>query len=179
MEESTNSLTNLEIRNISLLLGLVAGVLGILYFFSLYFTDVFLFDISFRLDFWITIPMIIVGLVYIRRSQGSLRAWQGFLSGFYIVAACASLTALFYYVFLSFIDVDFLAESWNVKLETIDRVRNEIDNPKRVEELNVIYENTLKASKESIPLDLVWDKSFWHYLVGIIITFFSSILLRK
>ena len=70
-------------------------------------------------------------------------------------------------------------ESWDARLATIQKVISESTDEKRILELQKVYDTTLAASKDSIPLDFVIDKMFWHYLVGLVVTFFSSILLRK
>lgn len=170
---------NKELRNLGLIFGAVAGGLTIAYFFVLYFTGVMLFDDGYKLDFWVTIPMVIVAIVYVRRVQNSLRVWQGIIIGFYIVIACSSISALFYYGFLNLVDTDFMLKSWEHRLGLIQQSINNATEEKALSYFKEVYSQTKEISKDSTSYDVAMDKIFWHYFVGLLITFFTSVVLRK
>lgn len=180
MEQVVKSSNNKEIRKLGLQLGSIAGILTILYFLVLYFSGVKLFDdFSYKLDFWVTIPMIVVGIVYLRKLKKSLRIWEGLLLAFWIIIACSSLAALFSYAFLTFIEPEFIAESVKSRLAIIEITQSKITNPKRVEELKLIADNTAKYGESITPYSFAMDKIIWPYIIGSVVAFISSVLLRK
>jgi len=172
-------LENKEIRNLGLLFGAVAGVLTVVYFLFLYFTDVMLFDDAYKADFWVTIPMIVMAIVYLRKVQNSLRVWQGLIMGLYIIIACSSISALFYYGFLNFIDVDFMSDSWDHRLALIQQSIDKATDEKALTYFKDVYEKTVEFRKTSSTYDVAMDKIFWHYFVGLIVTFITSVIARK
>ena len=176
---NTKSLENKQIRNLGLILGSVSGGSAVVYFLILYFTGAKLYDPFYKFDFWVTVPLIIVSIFYIRKAQNSLRVWQGLLLGFYIVAICSSVSALFNYVFLTFIDVDFMAESLADRLALIQTFIDKYEDPEAIKHYKEIYDNTVLMGESAIPLDIAKDKIIWHYIVGLIVTFITSVLLRK
>ena len=136
-------------------------------------------DASYKLDFWVTIPMIIVGLVYFRKLKQNLRIWEGLLLAFWIIIACSSVAALFSYAFLTFIESDFIAVSTESRLAIIEIIKTKVTDPARIEELNTVSENTAKYAVSITPYSFAMDKIIWHYIIGSIVAFISSVLLRK
>jgi hypothetical protein len=173
-----------DIRNLGLKLGALAGGLALVYFLILYFSGATLLDPFYKFDFWVTIPFIIVGLIFIRKSEDSLRIWQGLVLGFYITIVCAAIISIFYYIFLMYIDVNFIAEGEQARL---DLIQSFIDKYQKINQLDAVkhYQEIYEGNKKLIdqklnsPLSFAKDKIFWHYLIGGVITFISSILFRK
>lgn len=170
---------NKELRNLGLLFGAVAGGLTVAYFFTLYFSGLMLFDDAYKLDFWVTVPMVVMAVVYVRKVQNELRMWQGLLIGFYIVIACSTISALFYYIFVGFIDTDFMQLSWEHRLGLIKSSLDGATSQKAIARFTEVYDITKEISKTSGAYDVAIDKIIWHYFVGLLITFFTSLILRK
>ncbi len=173
-----------EIRNLGLKLGACAGSIAIVYFFALYLTGAKLLDPFFKFDLWITLPFILVGLVYVRKAANRLKIWQGLVLGFYITIACAAIISIFYYVFLMYVDTDFIQQGEQARLlliqSFIDKYQKMADI-KSVEYYSDIYKTTkqLVESKKNTPLTFAQDKLFWQYLTGGVFTLITSILFRK
>lgn len=167
------------IRNIGLKLGSLAGTLIVVYFFVLYFSGISLFDPYYKADFWVTIPMISLGIWYIRKFNDTLRIWQGLIFGFYVFIVCASIGALFYYIFLTFIDPDFMVNSFNLRLNELEVAKDAAQNPEQVKYLEEAIVEIGRIRDEATPFDIAMDKILIHYIIGLIVTLVTSILFRK
>ena len=160
-------------------MGLLAAGLVIVYFFTLYFSGAMLFDPFYKFDFWVTIPFIVVGTIYLRKYQGELRFWQGLILGFYITIVCAGVISLFYYMFLSFAETSFIAESLLHRLGLIQELIDKTTDLDSVVRLKDILEQTKVMGENTTPLDVSLDKILYHYIIGAIVTVIISILARK
>lgn len=171
------------IRNLGLKLGAVAGVLGIAYFFALYLSGAMLFDPFYKFDFWVCIPFIIGGLLMVRKSSDSLRIWQGFVLGFYVMIMSAAVISTFYYIFLFYIQPDFIKLSFEARLDLLNDLLLKFqleNNEERIKFLTDAIEGNKKIGQKGMtPFDFALDKIFWQYLIGGIVTFIGSILFRK
>lgn len=168
-----------EIRNLGILLGAVTAGLVIIYFFALYFSGAMLFDPFYKFDFWVTIPFIIAGIIYLRKYQRSLRAWQGLVLGFYITIVCAGIISLFYYLFLTVIETNFITESLTYRIGVIEAYKVKAIDPEGIKHYEGIIEQTKLMGENTTPLDVSLDKIVYHYIVGAIVTVVTSILARK
>lgn len=162
-------------------LGAIAGAFSVLYFMVLYWSGTMLFDSFYKLDFWVTIPMIILGIYFVRRTNDSLRVWQGLICGFWVVITCTAVSAIFTYLFLTFIKPDFMADSYQYRIDAIQNVidQSALTDTLRITKLTEIKQNTEEYAAKSVPSDVAMDKIVLFYICGVIVTFISSFLFRK
>jgi Protein of unknown function (DUF4199) len=178
-----STLSNKVIRNIGIQLGVVAGVLSIAYFFSLYLTKAYLFDAFYKFDFWITVPFIIMGIIALRKSADKVTIGNGLVMGFYTVIVCASVVALFYYIFLTYLDTDFIKESEQYRLGLLTNKIKEVRQGTDKEYLGQLTDQ-LKATHQMIkkgntPWGMATDRIITNYFIGGLFTLILAILLRK
>lgn len=125
--------------------------------------------------------MIILGIYFVRRTNDSLRVWQGLICGFWVVITCTAISALFSYVFLAFLEPDFMAESFRYRIEAIQGVIDQSapTDTLRITQLTQIKQNTQQFAAKSKPSDVAMDKVMLFYVCGLVVTFISSFLFRK
>jgi hypothetical protein len=183
LKEHMRTLSNKTLRELGLQLGLMAGVMAVAYFFALYLTGAYLFDAFYKFDFWITIPFIVLGIISLRKSADEVKVKHGLIMGLYTVIVCASIIALFYFIFLSYIKPNFIAESLDYRVVLMKNKLSEaikIKDLTYVKQLNYQLDITLKEQQKGLkPFDMALDRILTNYIVGGIFTLVSAILFRK
>jgi hypothetical protein len=181
--EQMRILQTKTVRDLGLQLGLMAGVLAILYFLILYFTGAYLFDPFFNFDFWITIPFILIGIIALRKSADEVKVKHGLILGFYTVIVCASIVGLFYYVFLMYVNPKFIEQSFVQRIELFTNLMTKAVKSGDSDYLKQLKDQmsvTLKLQKEGITaLKIAIDRILRNYLIGGIFTLATAILFRK
>lgn len=171
------------IRNLGLSLGATAGAFGVIYFLVLFFTGAMLFDPFYKFDFWVCIPFILIGIIILRKSYTKVKVWQGLVLGFYTTILSAAVIAVFYYIFLMYLEPEFIQKSANARLDLINKLILKFQtegNQLKVDELKEVFKgNKVLAEKGQEPIDFALDKIIWQYLVGGLSTLIAAILLRK
>lgn len=167
---------------LSLKTGLISGILAIIMFLTFYSLNVYLFDVTFQLDFWVPLPFVIIGSWYYRKLQGNeLRFWQGFVIGYITCMLTAFISALFAYIFLAHIDPDFLEQSRASAINYFKTNKQQIiefldgDEASYQDNLTQFIDSVAEASPWSIALDkLIRFAGF-----GLFYSFIVSLILRK
>lgn len=167
---------------LSLKTGLISGALAIVMFLTFYFIDVHLFEVTFQLDFWVPLPFVALGAWYFRKLQGNeLRFWQGFVIGYITSFMTAILSASFAYVFLEYIDPEFLQASKEASIAYFETNKLQIiDFLEGDEEAYIENLNNFKAHiKDASPGTVAMDKFIRFSGFGLFYAFIVSLILRK
>lgn len=160
--------------------GLVAGVMGIVLFLSLYWMKIGILDGVFRLDFMTPLPFLVFSLYFFRKKWDELRIWQGLILGAVTVAVSAGIYIFFTGVFLAYIDTDFLTYSKNIRFAEIEALNVKMMNSEQYkEEFVEVYPDLIKVVKDVTIGSLLVSKLIWHFGAGAIYSIFMSLLFRK
>lgn len=160
--------------------GIVGAILAIAMFLTLYVSGIFLFDLAFRLDVWITLPFIGVSLWYFRKvTGGQLRFWQGLLLGFFVNWVFLIVYGIFIAIFLEVISPDFLEQSTTQVIEAAKSQEEIIrkNDPEFDYEAELL--SLIKHTKNVTTWSHIADKFIWFSILGTIFTFLLSVILRK
>lgn len=167
-------------KNAVLLPGTVGAVLAIAMFLTLYFSGIYLFDLAFRLDVWITLPFIGISIWYFRKvTGGQLHFWQGLVLGFFVNWVFLIVYSTFVIVFLEVLAPDFLDQSIT---QVINAARSQ-EEMIRQSDPKFDYETELSSlihhAKNVTTWSHIADKFIWFSILGTIFTFLLSVILRK
>ena len=166
-----------KLRNTILKFGLTGGVVIIGLFMVTYFLDDDPIDTTRNFDI-LAIPVVVFFAIKEFKdyhNNKTLQFWQGMSIGMGVFTLIGILTSLFVFGFIEFIDPDILQGYINAKVEfLISKKDGVIEN--FGEE---VYQQGIKDVKKTTSSAISWDNLVKKSVVGMMITIFVSILLRK
>lgn len=157
--------------------GSFAGILAITMFFVLYFMELNPFVESRLMDIILLPIFIFFSLKDFRdvRNGGVLHYWQGMTVGVLMYLLMATISALFIYIFTTWIDPNVLHEY------IADRVN--LMQESKVQFLEQLGEDTYEKAIVDVsatkPITLAIDDFLKKSIIGLMLTIMISIILRK
>ena len=161
----------------SLRFGLYGGLAIILYFLILYFYEYDPLDKKLFFFKYIVLVLCILAGIKIYRDKwnnNTLHLWEGLLCGLMINITIALFSAIFVYLFLTFIDGEMLGRHIDEVVQWAES--NKHLKPETMSEDS--FRELISRTKETTIFDIALD-DFEMYFIGIFFIFITAVLLRK
>jgi hypothetical protein len=166
---------NKPILKISLLFGLITGLLAFIFFLGLYFLEIM--PLGKVLDYGIYIIMISGACWYYRKyvGNGLLHLWEALTIGYVINCVAALINGWLIYLFITFIDPAVFTNYTSEMLTLLDQGKEELVKNIKEPEFLKMYQDV----KSMQPSVVIKDEISKKMLMGIIPILIISLIFRK
>ncbi len=151
-------------------------------FLMFYTFELSWYDLAFKMVYIIPLPFIFVALWFYKKSnRNELRVWEGFLLGGSVNIPILILYSLFIFIFMQYIDVEFLASSGERHIALIkERMESGVlQNKEKAEEASELLKNLEVNVRSTSAKDFMLSEIIWMSIFGSVFTLILSIVLRK
>jgi hypothetical protein len=166
-----------DLFKISIRYGLIGAALIMIMFLVFYFSDENPLQELQMFDLFIIPIFVFFGVKEFRdRYNGELlQYWEGMTTGTIISLLIASITALFLYVFMAWVDTSMLSEHVQLMLNGLEETRDKI-----VEEMGAeSYIESYEKVKDTSMRDIVVDSFAKKIIIGFLITSVVAVVLKR
>lgn len=159
--------------------GLVGGAISAMLFGGIYFFGENPLVVYRQFDFsFLLLPLFLFFSIREFRDFGNnreLRFWQGMSVGFLTYMIIAFVSALFVWVFVSFVDIQLLAGYIDDRLRLITIMKEEM-----IETMGeVVYETAYSEVQGITAVEVAMDDFLKKIFIGLFLTVLISVFLRK
>lgn len=168
---------NKPVLKISLIFGVITGLLAFVFFLALYFIGVPPLSNIRVLDMGIFIILISGACWYYRKNvgKGLLHLYEALTIGYVVLSVAAIINGWLIYLFVSYIDPSVFTDFITSNLKLLTDGRNTQLNYLSGPEFAEVY----KANQNSTPSVLIKDEISKKLLIGIIPILIVSLIFRK
>jgi len=168
---------NKPVLKISLVFGLITGLLAFVFFLALYFVGAAPLSNIRVLDMGIFIILISGACWYYRKNVGNglLHLYEALTIGYVVLCVAAIVNGWLIYLFVSYVDPSVFTDYISSNLKLLTEGRNTQLNYLSEAEFVEIY----KATQNNTPSILIKDEISKKLLIGIIPILIVSLIFRK
>lgn len=162
-----------QLYKVPLKYGLAGGVLSILIFLVLYWSNIYPLEVgTYIINGIVIVIMLFFSIKELRdyKYEGKLEYWQGISAGMVCVLVICFLSSLFLIIFIKYVDSEILVQHQQYMMENIVENKESLIENHGVE----TYEQVLSQSKETVsPWTIALDDFIKKGVIGL---FFSTII---